>query len=296
MDSSGPNNFLIVIGAMKSGTTTLFRILAQHPEIAQSSISEPNFYSDDKIWELGMDHYKNLWQWLPQKHKIAMEASTSYSKYPLKPCVPQRMASNSSCSFRFVYIVRDPFQRIESHFRQGIYSGWNRSLDSGFCQSSHQIVITKYAEQIDRYLEFFPRSSLLVCTLDELKSAPSTLLKRICIHAGVNPNFEFRDLNVVNNPGTRYTRSKWINTMQKSTRLPARIIKKNLRLVLGPKRLDSLLNSRVAQVDRGRSKLTPDERAKILEFIGKDLQRMKSEFGIDPKQLWNIDIKSSDHD
>ena len=83
--SCGPTRFLIIIGAMKSGTTTLFRLLAQHPQIARPSEKEPHFFSRAERFENGLSHYQNLWKWRPGFHKVALEASTGYTKFPFDP-------------------------------------------------------------------------------------------------------------------------------------------------------------------------------------------------------------------
>ena len=52
-----PSNFALIIGAMKSGTTSLFHLLAQHPEIAAASVKEPNYFSSDDVYSKGWDWY-----------------------------------------------------------------------------------------------------------------------------------------------------------------------------------------------------------------------------------------------
>lgn len=41
------NNFAVIIGCMKCGTTSLFYYLSQHPQIAACNPKEPNFFADD---------------------------------------------------------------------------------------------------------------------------------------------------------------------------------------------------------------------------------------------------------
>ena len=42
-----PDNFSIIIGAMKSGTTSLFEVLAQHPEICGAKKKEIDYFVKD---------------------------------------------------------------------------------------------------------------------------------------------------------------------------------------------------------------------------------------------------------
>lgn len=290
--SSGPvpTSFAVIIGAMKSGTTTLFRLLAQHPEIARPSNKEPEFFSIDAKWDQGIESYQGLWNWDTDRHKVALEASTGYTKYPFEKNVPERMASLKGTEFRFIYLVRNPFERIESHIRQGIHSGWNEDLDNGFDASSYPIQITRYANQLDRFLEHFPRSSLFVGALDDLNKDPAGFLRLVCDHLGVDPDFQFKGMDQMANPGSRYRRKGWINRLEENQSVPLRIGKRALKGVLGAKRLDAMLNGRAAQVDLGRYQLTAGERARVVEYIGQDLKRLRDEFGIDAKELWGIDV------
>ncbi|MCZ6773756.1 MAG: sulfotransferase [Proteobacteria bacterium] len=140
---SRPRNLALIIGAMKCGTTSLFRILAQHPEIAPSREKEPEFFSDEAIFACGMDWYLDLWEWDPARHKIALEASTGYSKTPFRPGVAKRISEVENAKFRFIYMMRNPVDRIVSHTRHGLYEDWSESLDEGITE--YMIDVTRYA-------------------------------------------------------------------------------------------------------------------------------------------------------
>ena len=55
MTQALPN--LIIIGAMKCGTTALHRYLGRHPSIGMSKEKELNFFSSTQRWRLGVDWY-----------------------------------------------------------------------------------------------------------------------------------------------------------------------------------------------------------------------------------------------
>ena len=42
------NNFALIIGTMKGGTTSLFAYLAEHPQISPCRQKEPRFFSNDQ--------------------------------------------------------------------------------------------------------------------------------------------------------------------------------------------------------------------------------------------------------
>ena len=56
-DVPRPWNFAIIIGAMKSGTTSLFDLLSQHPEVAGSRSKEPDFFGSHQNPSASLDRY-----------------------------------------------------------------------------------------------------------------------------------------------------------------------------------------------------------------------------------------------
>lgn len=75
--------FCIILGAMKAGTTSLFNYLAQHPEISPCSTKEPFYFSHH--YHKNPNKYLSLWPKQDWEHKVLLEGSTSYTKYPSKP-------------------------------------------------------------------------------------------------------------------------------------------------------------------------------------------------------------------
>lgn len=121
------DRFALIVGAMKSGTSNLFHVLGQHPQIAPCNLKEPNFFSDEQEYAKGFSYYRDLWDWDPAVHKVALEASTTYTKYPRQEAAGR--IAEAAKDFRLIYIMRNPLERIESHIRQGLYQGFSQGLD-----------------------------------------------------------------------------------------------------------------------------------------------------------------------
>ena len=68
----------ICLGAAKSGTTTLYEILKQHPEIVVSSFKEPHFFDNDTNWDRGIDWYKEAYFSRIGNKKIKGEFTPTY--------------------------------------------------------------------------------------------------------------------------------------------------------------------------------------------------------------------------
>ena len=51
---------LFIIGAMKSGTTSLHHYLAEHQRIFMSELKEPGYFVEELTWSRGRDWYLSL--------------------------------------------------------------------------------------------------------------------------------------------------------------------------------------------------------------------------------------------
>ncbi|NER32103.1 MAG: sulfotransferase domain-containing protein, partial [Symploca sp. SIO1C4] len=71
----------LIIGAAKSGTTTLYKYLCRHPQICMSNPKEPDFFAIDHIYDQGIDWYSSLFSEARLK-QVCGEASTTYTRLP----------------------------------------------------------------------------------------------------------------------------------------------------------------------------------------------------------------------
>src|SRR4051812_13835299 len=81
----------LIIGAMKSATTTLPEQLARQPGVFMPRPTEPNFFSDDDVFARGLDWYGSLYRGA-EPPALRGESSTHYTKRPTYPNTVRRMA------------------------------------------------------------------------------------------------------------------------------------------------------------------------------------------------------------
>jgi hypothetical protein len=164
---------------MKSGTTSLFRYLAQHPDICASSPKEPQFFSDPTKYAKGMGQYLEYWNC--SKHKVLLEASTDYTKYPLLAGVPRNIYSFNMQPL-LIYLVRNPFHRIISHYNHSI-------LHHRPCNilDPHMINTSNYYLQLQQYRAFFPDEKILIIDFDRLINESAQTVKKTFEFLGLNP-------------------------------------------------------------------------------------------------------------
>ena len=162
------DRILIIIGAMKCGTTSLFHYLTQHPLIMPARDKEPHFFSEDTVFKRGFDWYDMLW---PQRSKdfIGIEASTTYTMNPKYPRVIERLLeAKSHYDFKFIYILRHPISRLESHMRHLISGGHVNHTDL----VDDYIWYSEYARQVKPFFENFGKDKVHLMLLEDLKSCP----------------------------------------------------------------------------------------------------------------------------
>lgn len=292
MNRYRPKSFALIIGAMKSGTTTLFELLGQHPEIAACKRKEPSYFNREDAPDVGWEEYQGLWNWDPDRHKIALEGSTSYAKAGWDTGVPERIRrASAKARFRFIYMMRDPIPRMESQVRHGLHAGWGKSLDEGV--EKYVVDFTRYAMQVDQYMEHFPRESMLLLTLEELASDPDEVLRRTCTFLGVSPDRAFVGQHEPRNKGTFY------QAPSAMTWLANRDLARSV-LDLLPSALRRRLRDAVGRFGRGRHdalprwQFTDGEKAEILQRLSSDLRRLRDVYDIDVARHWSVESSLPD--
>ncbi|MDX5448377.1 MAG: sulfotransferase [Bacteroidota bacterium] len=211
-----PNTFLI--GAAKSGTTTLAEYFRQHPEIYLSPIKEPHFFSSDidptefsptfrrtlphirpGYWESPIldpmhqsfvrseDHYLRLFEGAAE-YPIRVDASTSY----LWSKEAAQNIRKFSPDAKIIVILRDPAERAYSHYLMALKYGY---VKGDFEENLHRDLeaspgkwgrdelffdLGAYGTQLDRYYSVFPKDQILVLFQSDLKSDPERFFVNVC--------------------------------------------------------------------------------------------------------------------
>ena len=163
----------MLIGAMRSGTSTLHIHLSAHANIC-SNQEEPNTvdYKEPAYFAgnpYGYSSYEDIWK-VRDEHQYILDGSTNYSKYPFFDGVPQRI-HEYGLTPKFVYLLRNPIERIMSHMT-------NYQL----MPTQHMISVSKYHMQIGRFLEYFSKDDILVLTLDEMQRDAQATVDRVLGH------------------------------------------------------------------------------------------------------------------
>jgi hypothetical protein len=115
----------LIIGAAKSGTTSLYNVLAGHPQISASREKETRFYSHDDRFDKGLDWYERQYFKGAPADAVRMEASPAYLTWSDK-VAPRIRQSHDDDHVALVAIFRDPVQRAYSHYWHRVRLGHER--------------------------------------------------------------------------------------------------------------------------------------------------------------------------
>lgn len=190
-----PNLFLI--GAMKSGTTYLNKLLGAHPSIFMCTPEEPTYFVDPSQLEKLWPHVWDLGFWRSEKQYLRLfessedaeilgEASTNYSKLPLVSGVPERI-SRFNQRARFIYLLRDPVKRTLSHYWHMVrYHAEHRQIMTAIKEDSQFTDVSYYAMQLKSYFRYFTPDQFKVLTYEQLISAPLRTMHALYEWLGVD--------------------------------------------------------------------------------------------------------------
>lgn len=175
---------VLVVGAMKCGTSAVHAYLDAHPDVAMSSPKELNFFNEH--WPRGLEWYAAQ---LDADAKVRGESSPGYTS-PSFPEVPERIAGVVPW-VRLVYLVRDPLQRALSqyahHRRQGTET---RPVEEALLDPDSQYVDrSRFHDRIAPYLRWFDRDQLHVVVSERLLDDRRREVARLYQHVGVDPSW-----------------------------------------------------------------------------------------------------------
>jgi hypothetical protein len=198
----------LIIGAQRSGTTSLYTYLRHNRHIGKARKKEVHFF--DFNYDRGMGWYKHHFPTLLAKRSAERRLGGPYITgeaspyYLVNPLVPARV-HEALPSVKLIVLLRDPVNRAYSHFQQQRRLGNETSssfeeaieretgvLDS---ESPSSLVYRKfsylvrgiYVDQLERWLSLFPREQMLILQSEDFFRDPASTEKAVCEFLGIPP-------------------------------------------------------------------------------------------------------------
>jgi hypothetical protein len=180
----------IIIGAMKSGTSSLYKYLAAHPEIGVSRVKETDFFLAERNYRRGLAWYESLFS--KSGAREFGEASPNYTKRTVFAGVPERMHAVVPQA-RLVYILRDPVARMLSQYAHRYAQGTElRPLADALGPRDHNTywLSSSYYFQLSAFLEHYPLERILVLQAEDLREDRPGTLRRVFQFLGIDSEFD----------------------------------------------------------------------------------------------------------
>jgi len=196
---------LVIIGAMKCGTTSLHHYLNLHPEISMSKQKELDFFLGKKKWNKGIDWYQSRFN---GKAKFVGESSPNYTSYTQFPGVPERMHKLIP-NAKLIYLVRDPIERmIARYIHQYSDGSEHRGIDEALMNPGKKSYLERslYYTQLCYYLDYYKSSQILVLPAEELRHNTHKILGKIFNFLGVDASYQSWQYNIQRHKSVRKRR------------------------------------------------------------------------------------------
>lgn len=175
---------LMVIGAMKCGTTTLSDLLTRHPDVCFCSNKEPDIFSKDNNWRENLANYHSLFS---EQNKRWVEASTSYTFYPHFNKRIWKDLYEYNPDLKLIYLYRDPIQRCISHYMHVYERAYiDHTLEDAIKKVPLIVNNSRYAMQVKPFIQQFGAKQVLLMDLSELAGERTSAIARIADFTGLS--------------------------------------------------------------------------------------------------------------
>jgi Sulfotransferase domain len=200
---------VLIIGAQRSGSTSLFNYLVQHPHVLPPLGKEIHYF--DLHHARGLRWYRGRF---PFAHRLrppalTIDASPYYLPHPLAPARAYRLLPD----VKLVALLRNPVERAFSHYQHEVRDG-RESLsfpealereterlageeerlerEPGYYSYNHHrysyVRRGLYLEQLLRWTRWYPRSQLLVLQSEWLFRDPAAASASVYEFLGLGPH------------------------------------------------------------------------------------------------------------
>lgn len=229
----------MVIGAAKSGTTTLFEHLRRHPDVWMPPAKEiPYFCGEDYLTRSWDEHLRQVFADAPPG-KLWGTATPQYMagaplagggrppEGPLELVIPTRIRARLP-GVRLIAILRDPAERCVSAYQMSVRRGMEKErleIVIGRLLEDHalklarreptdrngHVVIGEYARILSGYYTTFEREQLLVVFTSDLSRDPLRTMRRVFSHISADPDFVPANVDARYQPANARARNRWLD-------------------------------------------------------------------------------------
>jgi len=290
VQSHNKPNFLLV-GAAKSGTTSLFNYLTQHSDIYIPEVKECRFFSQlPKNYKgLGAEFFPNsgitnervyFKLFCEHEDKVCGDMSNDYLYYYEKSI--KNIKKYLGDEIKIVIVLRKPIERAFSNYMHHIRDGWenisfeqalddeNRRIEENWGWSYHYVKTGMYYYQVKAYLDNFRQTKIYF--FEELKFKDS-LLKDLYAFLEVRFTKELKDNKEYNVSG--YPRNKLVHNFLNKDNAIKKIIKPVVNSIL-PKGSIQKVVSNIQNKNLKKVSMKNDTRERLKNVFEDDIKKLSN--------------------
>ena len=293
-------NFLIV-GAAKSGTTSLFEYLRRHPDIYMAPGKELSFFGGrDGDESASFEDYCSYFSGARGEKRIG-EASSAYLY-----CADAagKIAEFLGRDIKIIILLRNPVMMAYSlwghnvrnmhedlSFAEALEAEAGRIQDSAFRLTAHcwlynyaYLDRVRYAAQVERYLSTFGRENVAVFIYEQFFANLELSLKQVYRFLGVDEAFELPHYERHNPAGQ--VRSRLLHRLYTE---PMRVTAPLRRLL--PTALRRGLMMRLNKVNTRAQPLPalePELRARLMAQLKDDIENLERLLDLPLVRIWSV--------
>jgi len=282
-DFKEPNYFTAVEGEVED-----IRLLGE--KILNEPFSDKTIISGN--FGKGPDWYQSIFTGTHPRSQRAWDGEARIGEasamYFYAPDTPEKI-SNANKDARIIFMLRDPVDRVYSHYWQDhshglpkhVFPDFETMLEEDHPRLRYFMRVSSYRLHLERFLTRFPREQLKVITLDEFKADPASVVKRACIFLDV-PYVVPPDAQLYN-PHTKHRFTglqnvfhffRWVYYKKCAPYLP-----KHIDRVMKPLKTFVLRIEHVNRTPTAYPPMKPEWRAQLLPHFKEDIDFVESFIG-----------------
>jgi len=287
-------NFMC-LGASKSGTTTLYDILRQHPDIFVPSFKEPHFFDIPSVYKNGLEWYQRTYYSGIKEEKLSGDFTPTYL---FDSDAPKRIFDTLGGNIKFIVILRNPVDRAYSHylhskrdehedleFIDAIQNEKDRLNKNSYLSYLRNSYIRQglYSKMLSRYFELFSQEQFLILNFEKdfLENREETIglildflnLQKVPLKIDISSNKASK------------ARFIWLKKMMKKTGWWRRLLKQ----IIPSLKVRQIIKNRIQRLNISTFvpvKLSPSQRSVIYKtYFKQDIESLEILLG--KKMFWD---------
>ncbi|MEA3452280.1 MAG: sulfotransferase domain-containing protein [Bacteroidota bacterium] len=288
---------LLIIGAGRSGTTSIYEYLKNHTQICFSKIKEIHYFSIDELFNRTEKYYHSLYDCQQKENQIFASADT-YLFIAQTEIIKRIYDYNSK--MKFIIMLRNPIDRAFSGYQYAINNGYlNKKIsfiesikneekllnkDISIIQQNNlcNIYQSKYFYHLKRWTSIFPKNNFLLLKTDELKKSQQTVLNKIADFCNID---KFQASGKIKANTAKKVKSKkfeqiLLNRDLKIRKVLSRIVPNKLKQKIFDSKIVDKLHS-INKTDGKIAEINEQEKKYAQKIFLDELKNLKSDFNID---------------